>query len=201
MIVYVESNFVLELALEQEQAQYAEAIFGLAEQSSLTLVIPSFALSEPFSTIELRKRNRERLSAELAGQLRQLRRSALHRDLVARSEPAVLSLGESYEREKASLQAVVRRIAACGSVIALDTAVFQQATRHQGQYGLSPPDAIIYASVLAHVQQAPSAEPKYLVSKDKGFNDPGLIAQLRSYNCHFSGDFQVAAALIRNSIS
>ena len=40
MIVYIESNFVLELALQQEQAQSAEAILALAESNALRLILP-----------------------------------------------------------------------------------------------------------------------------------------------------------------
>lgn len=48
MIVYVESNFVLELALGQEQSASAEAILALAEAKKIELVVLGFALSEPF---------------------------------------------------------------------------------------------------------------------------------------------------------
>ena len=51
MTVFVESNFVLEIALGQEQAAAAEAILQLAEHGTLNLRIPAFALSEPFSTV------------------------------------------------------------------------------------------------------------------------------------------------------
>lgn len=42
MIVYVESNFILEIALEQNQAIAAEAILALAENGSITLALPAF---------------------------------------------------------------------------------------------------------------------------------------------------------------
>ena len=49
MIVYVESNFVLELALGQEGSVSAESILILAEQGDIEIVFSSFAISEPFA--------------------------------------------------------------------------------------------------------------------------------------------------------
>ena len=50
MLVYVESNFALEIALAQEEGDVAEGILKLAESSEIALAIPSFALSEPTRT-------------------------------------------------------------------------------------------------------------------------------------------------------
>ncbi len=41
MIVYVESNFILEVALEQEQFASAEAILKLVEENKIKLAFPS----------------------------------------------------------------------------------------------------------------------------------------------------------------
>lgn len=51
MIVYVETNFVLEIAREQEQVVSANKILALAEEGKIELAFPAFTLSEPFSTI------------------------------------------------------------------------------------------------------------------------------------------------------
>ena len=48
MIVYVESNFVLEVALGQEESPSAESILVLAESSKIELVFPGFSLKETY---------------------------------------------------------------------------------------------------------------------------------------------------------
>jgi hypothetical protein len=45
--VYVESNFVLQLALLQESHSSCEAILQLCEGDESRLVIPAFSLVEP----------------------------------------------------------------------------------------------------------------------------------------------------------
>jgi len=47
MIVYVESNFILEMVLGQKYASAIESILQLAERGKIELTFPSFALCEP----------------------------------------------------------------------------------------------------------------------------------------------------------
>lgn len=48
MNVYIESNFVLELAFLQEQSSSCEEILRLAEGAHIRLVVPAYALIEPY---------------------------------------------------------------------------------------------------------------------------------------------------------
>ena len=52
MILYVESNFVVEWVFEQEQSHAVEELLLMAERSELDLMIPAFALVEPIWSIE-----------------------------------------------------------------------------------------------------------------------------------------------------
>ena len=65
MNVYVESGFVLTLALQQDDHRAAERILRLAQGRRIALKIPSFSLSEPFATVQNRANNRNRLIDEL----------------------------------------------------------------------------------------------------------------------------------------
>jgi len=48
--VYVESNFVLERALEQEQSETCEELIRIAAAGSIHLAISAFSLVEPHIT-------------------------------------------------------------------------------------------------------------------------------------------------------
>lgn len=62
MIVYVESNFILELVLAQEESISAERILQLVERDAIRLLFPSFSLMEPFWTIQGRGEATEKCS-------------------------------------------------------------------------------------------------------------------------------------------
>lgn len=64
MIVAAESNFVLQLALEQEEGVAARSILDLAASGQIRLVIPACALFEPYETMVRRHRRRDRLLDE-----------------------------------------------------------------------------------------------------------------------------------------
>lgn len=47
MIVYIESNFVLELAYLQEEHESCTKILNLSEADNIELVIPAYCVGEP----------------------------------------------------------------------------------------------------------------------------------------------------------
>jgi hypothetical protein len=82
MIAYIESNFVLEIVLGQEQAGSAESLLQLAENGIITLVAPSLALAEPFATITQRERTRRKLVNDISSMLQDLQRSTPYQDVL-----------------------------------------------------------------------------------------------------------------------
>lgn len=58
MIVYVETNFILELAFEQNQDQAVDEIIKLAESDKINLVFPGFSISESLSKVTRQSRDR-----------------------------------------------------------------------------------------------------------------------------------------------
>lgn len=84
MIVYVETNFVLELALGQEQSDSCREILRLAQSENLSLAVPAYSLMEPYETLirDARVGNRWRVSwnenSLSSGERRRLRRSSTH---------------------------------------------------------------------------------------------------------------------------
>jgi len=49
--IYVESNFVLELPLLQEQYASCEDILRLCQAGKAQLIIPAYSLVEPYETL------------------------------------------------------------------------------------------------------------------------------------------------------
>lgn len=200
MIVYVETNFLLQVALGQEQARAADDLLALAEQRRVTLIVPAFSLSEPFATLAQRERARRNLRNTLSEQLRQLRRSEPHQDAAAALEP-LLQFLQGLEREEfGRLQTTVGRILATAHSVPFDSEVFTTALRSQEQFGLSPQDAIVYASVLNDLRGQPPHERKLFVSLNwRDFGDPGLAEELHQYGCRYEESIAVCLDQVRAS--
>ena len=52
MIVYVESNFVFEVAFQRGDHQAAVQLLEIAEQQKIELVIPAYSIGEPYERSE-----------------------------------------------------------------------------------------------------------------------------------------------------
>lgn len=190
MTVYVESNYVLELALGQEQAAAAEEIFARAKRRELELAIPSFSLSEPFSTITHRTRRRRLLANELNDQLRDVRRSTGLEDTRSKLEPMASVLEQVGQRETARLISTVDQLLITAAIIQVDLLIFRRGIQYQAQYDLSAQDAIIYAAVVSHLAQNPSAGPHFFISRNRvDFDDPGIASELAGHDCTFVARF------------
>lgn len=61
MIIYVESNFVLELAFLQEQFESCEKILSICEKELGTLIVPAFSLAEPLEKLHRQKNFRQEI--------------------------------------------------------------------------------------------------------------------------------------------
>jgi hypothetical protein len=181
MIVYVESNFVLEMVLRQRDAGPAEQILELAEKGKIELAFPSFALCEPFWTIYRRERDQERLSKLLEGMIDQL--------------PTFLA--NAAKKEKDSLWATVSRLVDVGTSIETDGTCLRRALEYQKRFDFSQQDSIIYSAVIADIQHRPFTETKCFISTNyKDFKDPTIIAELNSYNCRYEQSFGKALNFI-----
>jgi hypothetical protein len=189
MNVYVESNFVLEQALEQEQCESCEELLRIAATGSIRLVIPAFSLAEPHITLMHKQNERSRLSAELQKQLSELGRSKPYREASSSfSELTALLIG-SAEREGAGLQGAVDGMLKAAEVIPLDSDVFYQAAGIQVALDMSVQDSIVLASVLRHLVKTGPPESCFLNRNTKDFDDPNVREMLDEFGCKFFGRF------------
>jgi hypothetical protein len=92
VIVYAESGFVLEVALLQEQHPACEELLHLAEMGRAELVVPAFAILEPYSTIFRRGAERKSILRTLEGPLRELARTTTLTERVVEVKPRLTVL-------------------------------------------------------------------------------------------------------------
>jgi hypothetical protein len=100
-----------------------------------------------------------------------------------------------------ALERTIERLLAVGPPAALDLATFRQARQYEAIYELSPQDAIIYAVVVAQLRQQDLAEAKCFISRDKGFADPGIKAELGGFNCRYINNFRDGLSYIQHNLN
>jgi predicted nucleic acid-binding protein len=189
MNVYVESNFVLEQALEQEQCESCKELIGIASAGSIRLVVPAFSLAEPHIALMRRGNERSRLSAELQKHLSELGRSKTYREVSGNFSELAALLIASAERERAGLQSATDGMLKAAEIIPLNSDVFHQAGGIQVAFDMSVQDSIVLASVVSHLAATKPAESCFLNRNTKDFDDPNVREMLDEFGCKFFGRF------------
>jgi hypothetical protein len=199
MNVYVASNFVLELALEQEQCDSCTDLLRLASAGSVHIVIPAFSLAEPHITMMRRGNERAPLSAEVQRHLSELERSKSFRESPGRLGELIGLLITSAERERAGLTRTVEALLEKAEVIPLNTSVFQRAGGIQIPFDMSVQDSILLASIISHLAETKPPQSCFLNRNTRDFDDPSIREMLEDFRCKFFGRFDDGLDYYRGS--
>lgn len=184
MMIFVESNFVIELAALQQEAEQAELLVQGAESREIKLLIPAFCLTEPFETYVRWRNQRNRSRRELDDQLRQLARSQDHAELAQASQAFADLFSASAITQTKQFRETLSRLIRCASVLPLNEQVVARSLEVQDEFGLEPQDAVVFASVETGLREAPDAEERTFVTKDRrGFIREEVTAHFKKLNC------------------
>src|SRR6266566_5877011 len=137
MDVCVESNFVLEIALLQEQYESCEKIVELCESGKAHLVIPAYSLVEPHETIVRYAKNRTKISNDLATEVRQLSRNRPYQEEIDALQAVTGFLIRSQEEEKERLRTSIEKLLKTSEVVPLDSEILLSARKYQLDHDLS----------------------------------------------------------------
>ncbi|MFL5541976.1 MAG: hypothetical protein ACJ8J0_23515 [Longimicrobiaceae bacterium] len=200
MIVYVESNFVLELVRLQNEAEACAEILGLAKEGRIRLVLPAFSAAEPFDVLRRSSADRQRLQAELDRQLRLLGRTTTFATQLARAAEVTALLTESTRVETERLHDVLAEILGLAEVIPITAATLQGARDAQRALGLRLQDSVVYTSVLTHARSAGEERKCFLERDAKDFLTPDIEEALQGHDCRIITSFAGGLGFIREQI-
>lgn len=200
MDVYVETNFVLELALLQEQHESCEKILQFQQTGKIRLIVPAYSLIEPFETIFRYAKNRSRVANDLAAEIKQLSRTKPYQEETNALQAFTGFLVRSQEEERKRLRDTVDNLTSIAEVISLAKQILSGATSHESQFDMSPQDSIVYASVLEHLKTSTVAQKCFLNKNSKDFADPDIVAALKSNGCKILFNFDAGFEYISSQV-
>lgn len=179
MIVYIETNFVLQLALRQEHNRYAEAVLKLAEQEKIQLFIPWFCIGESYSKLTYLVRERMQLADECQRIADELSRDAQLRDseLLKWFLNARVELGRFNDEQVQLLDETTIRILKSSKTLRVDANRVQESRRVRKQLEFRASDSIVYGCVLEHAKS--ESGEKCFLNNDKAFHQPLVRKELK----------------------
>ncbi len=201
MVVYIETNFLLEVAFQHGQHASCQRLLALAEAGKIELVLPAFSLTEPYETLIRREQESRELAEKMTAGLRQLGRAVSTATIAAEALRIPELLNEVSGQNRARLREVQSRLVRVATVIAQDAVVVEAAFAAEQRFNLSPQDAVVFASILSHLEQAPAGE-KLFLELDAHFRNPDVLAELQRLGCllrsSFDDGLQRVAYLLRS---
>lgn len=200
MRVYAESNFVLEVILQQESHRACEELITLAQRKAIELVLPAFAILEPHETIVRRRKDWKAIRERVNEHARQLERTAW----ISADVPQLRSAAELLlrtEQEAADRFVRVRnQLLDVARTIPIDSATIRDAEAAAVDFGLQLPDALMLASVLADAQRVWS-QSIFLNRNTQDFNDRDIKRRLAEVNCTLVPRFDGGLARVRQVLA
>ncbi len=201
MIVYVESNFILELAHMREESDRCSQIIGLAKSNQIALVLPAYCVGEPYEAQTRRSKKRVGLYTQLIQEVNELTRSKPYADFLKDSQEITNLLIQSVEEEKKRLDTTLTDLLDFANIIPIEAEIIRAAIGFQNSLNLSPQDALVYASVIAHLEQA-SPKPKCFLTKNaKDFVNPDIMDQLKTHQCKLLTRFEDGLGYINKNLT
>jgi predicted nucleic acid-binding protein len=202
MLLYVETNFILELAYVQEESAECQQLLSWAETGELALVVPAFCAIEARMSWQGNVKRRNRLLSDVRSELRQLSRSRPLAEITEDSKAFVASLIDTAQTDRTRLETAVATVLRCGQVIPVTPAIVQVALLYETELGLSAQDATVYASVVRHVSRAERAEDKVFVTTNSNdFAVPNIEDELARSNCKLLTRFAAAEGFVRSRLN
>lgn len=197
MIVYVESNFILELAYLQEQHEACEELLGLADAGTISVVLPAFSVTEARLSLRRRAHRRLMFHHRLSRELRELSRSRPYQELATTTEPLTRALVESGEAEKQRLELTLSRLIAICQVLPVQDTTIRSAIQYETSLKLSPNDALVFASIVEDLAGRPQGPKCFLNRNSKDFANPDVYDELSTHDCKMLPSFKDGVGYIR----
>ena len=198
MTVYVETNFLLCLVFREQEAAACAAILHLARRGLVRLAIPAFCLVEPAGTLVRRDAQRSRIVQETQRLHLEIARGSGRRraDLTVQRHRLVAALDKIGKDEARRLRRCRERTVACAQVIGAGGEVAAAALGLEGRLGLSPPDALVFACVLADLAAAPRDGGVFVSQDVNAFGTPDVRAALAADGCRWVNSFRAVASML-----
>lgn len=198
MNVFVESNFLLEIAFQQEHHTACERILAGAATEKYTLHVPQYALTEVFQTLHRRSSERAEYQRYFQKEIEQHRREAeVDSDEVDHLVRLLNDLLTTRTATQAArLFALTQKLAAEAPGPPLTAAVLTEAPALQAAHGLGAQDALVYASVLAGLRQLPDGPKLFITRNNSDFEKPSIVEELQRHTCKLLANFKGAADLL-----
>lgn len=115
--------------------------------------------------------------------MRQLLRTASYASQIKSIQDLASLMVQSNEEERHRFIQCRERLLKIGEIVALTADILNEAASYETKYDLTPQDALVYASVIAHLRRSQPQQACFLNRNSKDFDSPDIVDELNQFNC------------------
>lgn len=199
MNIYCETNFILEVVFAQEQAESCRKIIEICQNGKANLIIPTYSFAESLYKLETKRKEISKLREMLVLENTQFARNTQYLQEVQIISELERFLVKVEAENKVKLEDIWQSLAQIAEIINFDAKTFQNAKSIESRFSFrNLHDAIIFASILDHINQQKPEKSCFLNRNSRDFDTVDVINHLKSLNCKFFSDFQKACNYIES---
>lgn len=201
MIIYVETNFLLELTFGQSEATFCNEIMELCRIGKATLAIPAYSFVEPNEKLIRQAMQRKKLQNDINTEISQISRSTENQaHLPSMKQTSSLFVKISEEDRKRFMQ-YKTELVEIAEVIPLSKSVLEEAFQYEEKNTLGPQDSVVYASICEHLENNRPEVSCFLNKNKKDFDDPDIVETLKNLNCTYISRFENGLRFVSSYLS
>lgn len=181
--VIVETNWVVDVALQQEEASVE--LFDQAQAGHVRLFVPTFCIAEATKNVELKQAELRRILADQLPRLRhELSRSPVTRDSGVPIDQLIVALAAAHDSMTAAFWPRLREIVGLVTLLHPRPETIDLTATVYDSLKLSPADASVLASVILASREHTC---RAFMSRDADFSQTAVKEHLAAEGIQFYG--------------
>lgn len=203
MIVYVETNFVLELAFLQEEHQQVRDLLEVVRGGAATeLALPVFCVGEAYEAFGRKRKERLDLADNLRREIAQIVRSKPYAGRSKELNELTELFARSGREQKERLDRVLDEVLSICRLLPLSRETFGKAVGYQKTRSLKPQDSLVYASVMEDLDAGPRRRSCFVTRNPRDFANPDIRdVDLAGRGCTLLTNFTAGLGHVRANSS
>jgi len=133
--------------------------------------------------------------------LRQLSRTSSYTSRIQNIQNINSLIVQSNEEEQHRFIQYRERLLNVGEILALTADILIEAASCENRHDLKPQDAIVFASIINHLQQNCSQQSCFLNRNSRDFDSPDIVDELKKFQCKMIPRFDHGYNFIQSQLS
>lgn len=200
MNIYCETNFILEIVFAQEESIYCEKLISLCQRKKIRIILPSYSFAESIYRLENQIKLQNNFQKDLNSQITHFSRNSRNIQQIKTFSELDTFLNKNTEDSTKRLEECRKVLTKNAELISFDENVLKKVNSVKSKYDLTLQDAIIFTSILSHLQQNKASQSCFLNRNAKDFSTSEIKTKLKSLNCKLIPSFEDGLKFIDSQI-